>query len=470
MRKLLPLLLPVLGFGASPLLEIESVIDLARNAPAEAGADALIRVAALDQVPRKRKIELLEQAFELASEAPQPYKRRSGLSRTIGPSGFLNRAYQQDLDADSLQLRAVEGLLPLDSLKARQRFQEIIPLQLPPLTCDDFLVYDVDRFYRVLGRVASQSFTGKELRDGEPAKFLARYLARISSPVEVAPAAQMLGTAALTDAEFQSLVTAFAGTLGQISGDDRSFTYAAGQAGAAIQELAEIEKKRQTSPGVLLEAYRRFLVNHLAGTRCADGEAAGPAIFFNEKLQAPPLQPIDESESKPSKVEGKAKGLEWGQSPECESIRDQYRTLMTKENGEVYQPRERAQDQWQARVRDFLSALAAWTQSSGATAAEHFREKIGFYNDVFAMVPDGPTRDFVLRSLVSFLSQSRLPPENRLEWWLPVSQLVGRVALDPLGAAHLAEDLRSTNDPSITLYLALEVLAPRPAGQIMLLL
>ncbi len=458
-----------MSFAASPPSDIDAVIDLARGAPIEMAADALIRVAALDQVPKKRRIELLDQSFAMAASAPQPYKRRGAFPHPNGPAAFLNRVYQQDLDANSLQLRAVEGLLPLDPVRARQRFQDMVPLQLPPLTCEDFLVYDVDRFYTVLERVAVDTFSPKEIRDGEPGKFLARYLARTASAVEVAPAARLLAGAPLTDPEFQSLVTAFAGTLGRISGDDRSFTYAAAPTAAALQALADQARHRETSPVVLLQAYRQFLVSNLSGARCADSEPLDPAVLFNDKVQ-PPVQPISPDEVKASKVEGKAKGADWCEDPECLAVREKYHALMIREDGQVYQPRERESTQWQARVRDFLGVLVSWTQSSGATAAEHYREKIGFYNDVFAMVPNGATREFVLRGLVNFLTQSRLPPENRQEWLLAISQLAGRVALDPLGLGRLADDLRGANDPAIALALALEAIAPRPASQIMTLL
>src|SRR5215475_13862166 len=91
-------LLPALCFAAAPASEIESVIDLARSATPEIAADALIRIAALDKLEKKRRIELLDQAFALAAGSPQPYKRRSGLDRNEGPSGYFTRVYGQDLD------------------------------------------------------------------------------------------------------------------------------------------------------------------------------------------------------------------------------------------------------------------------------------------------------------------------------------------------------------------------------------
>jgi hypothetical protein len=470
MKTLATILLPAVCCAAAPALEIEAVLDLARSAPPEVAADTFIRVAGLNQIEKKSAVDLLERAFEMASGAPQPFKRVPVLPRAIGPSGFLARAYRQDLDANSLRLRAVAGLLPLDARRARERFQEIPPLALAPLTCDDFMVYDLDRFYEVLGQVAAQGFTPKEIREEEPSKFLAGYIGRIASAVEVAPAARMLASVSLSDSQFQSLATGLAGALGHIADDDRAFTYGAQSAGGAILALVELGQRRQVSPLILLGAYRAFLVNHLSSARCEDREPADPAAFFNDKLSMPPLLPIDISEITPSKVEGKAKGLAWCENPECRAIREQYRLLVTKETGEVVQSQDREQSQWQARVRDLLTAIAAWTASTDATPAEHFREKIGFFGDVLAIVPSGPTREFVLRSLVDFLSQSRPQAENRLEWLLAVNQLVGRVHLDPLGLGRMAGDLRAARDPVIALAMALEAIAPRPANEVMLLM
>ena len=477
MRLAVLVLLPVLALAAAPSLEIQSVLDLAHSAPAEVAADALIRVAALDQLSKPRRVELFEQAFALAPFAPQPYKRRSGLARSIGPSGFLNRAYEQDLDTLSLQLRAVEGLLPLAPRKAREHFMEIAPLRLPQLSCDDFLVYDVDRFYEVLGEVAGQTFSAKEIHDEEPTKFLAGYIATVTSAAQVAPVARLLENVPGKDAEYQSLTAAFAGALGRISSDGRSFLYGASAAGPSIQKLAELCRRRQISPQIVLESYRQFLVSHLAGPRCADdtqtkwiGSAADVAAYFNSNLAIPPLQPIDMGAITPAQTEGEAKGLAWCEDSECQAMRGQYLALIFSENGFASHPQEREQNEWQAKVRDFLAAMAAWTESSGATPVEHFREKVGLFSELLIVVPNGPTREFVLRSLLQFLLQNRLPPENRLEWLLPVTQLAGRVGLDPSSWGDTADDLRRANDSVIALSIALEAIAPRPLSAVMPLL
>jgi hypothetical protein len=477
MKFLLALLPLAIASAAGPSPEIQSVIDLAHSAPPEVAADALIRIAALGQVSKPQRVELLEQALGLALFAPQPYKKRTALARSIGSSGFLNRAYEQELDSLSLQLRAVDGLLLLAPQKAREHFLEIAPLRLPPLNCDDFLVYDVDRFYDVLGRVASQTFSPKEVREGEPTKFLAGYISTITSASQVSPVARLLEDAPVKDADFQSLITAFAGALGRISSDDRSFLMGARAAGAWIQRLAEQCQKRQIPPMVLLEAYRQFLAAHFAGARCADDSkniwTASPeniTSLFNEKLATAPLQPIDPGTMVPSKTDGEAKGLEWCEDAECKAMREQYRALIFSDNGRANQSVDREQNQWQAKARDFLAAMASWTQSTGLTPLQQFREKISLFNELLIVVPNGQTREFVLQSLLEFLIQNRLPEENRMEWLLPVNQLAGRVGLDPAGWGETANDLRRANDSVIVLSMALEAIAPRPLDAVMPLL
>jgi hypothetical protein len=453
---------------------IDSVVDLARGAPAELASDALIRVASLDQLPKNRRIELLDQAFQSAAASLVPYKKRLALTRNQGPSGFLDHANALDLDALSLRLRAVEALLPLDPQRARARFEEIPPLDLPDLTCDDFMAYDLSRYYRVLAAVAAQTFKLKEVREEEQLKFLARHL-NINYPAQVAPAAQMLaGNLPVPDSAFQSFVTTFAGTLNHIGGDDRSFTDAARETGSAISALAQASARRGLAPVVVLGAYREFLVNHLTAARCEEldgtGSSADPADYFNLHLRTAAVGAIDDSERTASKREGKPKGLASCDSNECQDIRAQYQSLIIKGNGQAYQESERQSLDWQIRVRDFLSALASWNESSGAPPLQHFREKIDFYNQLVAIVPTSETRDYIFSSMLSFLIASRPSGEDQIEWYLPVIQLVGRIALDPRASERAAADLRQANDSAIALEMALELVAPHPVNEFMLLL
>jgi hypothetical protein len=492
MKTLAVILLPMLCAAADAPAAIDALLDAARAAPAEFAADAIIRIAALDQLEKARRIELLEQAFQRASGAQQPYKRHAAFVRPDTPSGFFNRAYGLDLDAMSLRLRAIEALLPLDAQKARDLFLQTPPPKTPPLKCDDFLIYDVGRFYDTLGSLARQSFTAQEVQAGAPFRLLERFAGAIASPVQVAPVARMLAASSVKDADFRALVNSFAAALGKISGDDRSFAYST-QAGQQILALVEESKRRQLSPLPLLEAYRLYLVDNLSAARCADddsmmgntfsfGMVSGQAVdredqdtagFFNKRLRLAPLQPIQEEESTPVRLEGVATVLRMCEDAECRAIAEQCRGLAFGENGSPYTASQKNAPAWRAKVRDFLAALSRWQQSApGAhpTAAEHFREKSAAYSDLLNLVFNGPDRDVVARAMLHYLKQSPFQRENRLEWFLPVSALIGRVVLDPVGMGRVAEELRNADDPAIALYANLERVAPRTPDRILPLL
>src|SRR5579863_7209542 len=95
---------------------LAALVDRARNVPAEFGADSLLRIAESDALADTAlKRELIEEAFRMAAAAQEPIKRLgtksgAGDSRAV----FQARAYAQELDALSLQSRAVIDMLRWD--------------------------------------------------------------------------------------------------------------------------------------------------------------------------------------------------------------------------------------------------------------------------------------------------------------------------------------------------------------------
>lgn len=487
MKILAGLTLPLLCLAAANTPAIQSAIDMARGAPGEFAADALIRIAALEQVEKPRKLELLEQAFHRAAEAQEPYKRRAAITNVTGSAGFYNRAYDQDLDGLTLRLRAVQAMLPLDPRKARELFLDIPRINLPKLKCEEFLVYDVSRYYEVLGAVAKQGFSAKEIEKGEPFRLVLLTAGAITSPVQVTPAARMIMAATLKDGDFQAVVSAFTSALGQIRGDDRSFTFAHSTA-PEIYAITEELKKRKMSPLPLLESYRLYLVSNLAADRCADdnlmqsnAQAFGLADtktaaqtddveYFNLSLRMPPLHIIEAAEITPSKAEGIATGLRTCDDSECKAIAEQFRALMFQSNGMGYSTADRKSSEWQQKLQDFLNAVASWKESSDSTAAQFYRSKSGVYADLLNLVATPENQETVLRALLAFAQQNKFQVESRLQWFLPVNALLGRAVLDPRGTGKLMEDFRNAADPVIAMYAQLETVAPRGPERIMPLL
>jgi hypothetical protein len=424
---------------------------------------------------------LLEQAFQRASEAQQPYPRHAAPLKLDGSSGYWNRLYKQDLDALSLKLRAIEAMLALDGRKAGEWFTKIPPLELPRLTCEEFMVYDVARFYDVLGSVARL--------DAEPHQLLRKYAGAVASPVQLPPLARVLASANVKDQDFQALVALFATAMGKVSGDDRSFTFST-SLGKEIQALVDECQRRGVTPLPLIEGYRLYLVVNFSGVRCADDDriqagqqsfgiytgqpaeqvAAGFVSFFNEKLRMAPLAPIQELEATPSRLEGVVSAPHYCEDAECKAFVEQFRGLVFAENGIPIPTAERNTPEWQARLKARLAALAEWKEGPGTNPAEYFREKSGAYSDLLNLAQNGPNREFVLRAWLEFVRQNPFQKVNRMEWFLPVNALVGRVGLDPGGLSKFAEELRKVNDPLIMLYANLETIAPRSPDTILPLL
>jgi len=473
-------LLPIVLLGATGNFDPNTVSSLARQAPAEFAADAMIRLASSEKMDPHARVELLTEAFSRAAEAQRPLKLRASITRGGGTGGFLERAYRQDLDALSLRLRAVEELLPLDSAKATKLFLTIARPEVPSVRCEEIVVYDVSRYYEVLGAVA-------KLKRGGAAKLLKNRVGGLTSPAQIAPVARLLRQAELKNSDLRAFTLSLAASLREISGDDRSFTYYATVTGPAILELVEELKDRHLSPLPLAEAYRLYLVHHLSGDRCADDDllnnggqsfnlvtgqptdalGGSAAAFFAEKILMPPLQPLSEQETTPHTLEGFAAGLRSCQDAECQQLNRQVRELAFAPEGNPLPEAEHDTDAWRARLQSVLETMEAW-QPGKEQADEVFREKTWVYNNLFSMSP-GPSREIVVRSWLNYLKHSRSTVSDRAQWLLPVSTLVGRVALDP-GNTKLAEELHREDDPVIALYVQLEAVAPRPAQEILSLL
>lgn len=480
MKLLAAILLPLICL-ADPTPSVDSLIESTRTVPPEFAADALIRLAALDSVAQAQKIELLQRAFDLAGAAQEPYKRRAAISRFGGPAGFLNRVYSQDLDGLSLRLRAVSAMLAVDRQKATAVFLRIPPLQLPAVSCTEFMVPDVGRFYEVLGSLlAAETLTAKDLE---------RFAGAVDSAAEIPGAARAIAAAKLSDADFGRAIAAFTGALGKTSGDDRTFTHYAA-AGRQIEVLVEECRKRKISPTPLLENFRAYLVWHLSGKRCADDElqmpigaissfatpeeadaqAADAANFFNQHLAVAPVKPIEEVETLPSRQSGTAAGLHACEDTACKGIANQFHDLVFQANGNALQPKDKETAEWHAQLLGFLKSMSEWTQMPEVSPAAYFREKCGVYNDLAAAVPTPAERELVLQALLDFIGRNSFQVKNRLEWFLPANGLIGRAALDPVGLARITELLRKSSDPVVALFANLEAVAPRTPDKILPLL
>jgi hypothetical protein len=490
--RLLPLFALCLALRAATPGEktaIEAALDMARATPGEFAADALLRIAALESLDGAQRAKLIEEAFRRADEAQQPYKRRNAMPNIASNVQFQQRAFALNLDALSLRTRAVEEMLPLNPAKARQLFLDMPPLDLPPVSCEDVMVFDISSYYQALTHVALRSFTEKEVRNGDAAQFVTRRIARISSPGEIEPAARAAAGSGLDDAQFAGAVAAFTEALKKISKDDRSFTFYLPSAGAAVQSLIAEIARRRLSPLPLIEAYRLYLVSNFTAARCADDDAmAGSAAadepidsrsveairFFNQSVRAAPLQPIQPTEAMARQKTGVATGLRSCAADPCASIARDFRALIFGPEGAPMANSARDSDQWHGHFEQLLKELVDWRGSSpdvtGEDAAQQFREKCAFYLELPGLTRDESLRQKAVAALLEYLEHSRNQARTRIEWLLPANLLIGRMALDPGGIGKSADLFRRSSDPVIAMYAQLEAAAPRSPAAVLALM
>jgi hypothetical protein len=361
---------------AAPRLspETEHILGLSRAAPPEFAADVILTVIETGRVPDvKKRRELVEDAFVLAGYASQPH-RRAALPGAPPGSRFaiLNEAYARGLDALSLETRAVRDALHFDADLARELFARLPRLTAPPLTCDDTLVYDFSAFYETLTALANAA------PEQDRGRFLAPFFEAINSPAEIGPAVKTLSEAKLTEGQFRAVVEAFAGAVGRMSADDRSFSATMALAPRDLETLAILCKRKGAPSESVISALARYLVRHISAVRCADtlpqvtpSESAAVWVYNNRTRLLAPTEPppIREDELRPARIE----------------------------MPERVQPK-----------------------------GEDFHIECRRLAELSASAPAGPDRDAALRRYLDFVAGAKLQEENRIEWFYEVTALLSR--------------------------------------------
>jgi hypothetical protein len=407
--------------------------DRARSLPPEFAADALLRIADSPNVTDVAwKRQVLEDAFHLAAGAQQAFARHDGTGR---PTNRFDKSYAQGMDACTLQSKAVDAMLTIDYKRAREMFGEIPPPQVPRLSCKDTLVYDVSIFYVTAGEVATRAFSAKEVAEEQPFHLLQRYTVEATSPAQIAPIARMLVGATLKPAQFEALVNSLAGTLTQLSGDDRSFSAFQGEAEAAITGLATECARRRINAQPLVEAWGAYKTRQLSGERCTDS-----------------TKPVAQTAGRCA-------------SPQCQQLAAQFNGLIMGPNAYGFTPEQKSTPEWAEKFRQYLAAVADWKGDDDPD--EYFQVKSQFYGDLFNLTPHGPERDVLLRTMLAWLQENGYRREHRVEWFYPVNTLIVHLFADPLDLKATARELRLCADPVIALYAQLEQLMPRPVAGMM---
>ena len=319
---------------------LRPLVNTAFAAPPEFAANALLRIVEAGKVDDKQtRTELIERAFRLAASAHEPY-RQAALSGVVQDyrNSIRANAYSLQLDRVSLQTWAVRQMVALDKKAARELFLEIPRPAIAPLTCDDTLGADLSDFYRTLGQVASETYTPAEQRHEDHINLLLNFVATVSSPLQLAPAAELIRSANVSAAERQLLGAKFAAAMESVQPDDRSFAGVT----AALTPLMSSD---------MMPSFQRFIAAHASAQRCP--ASAQPSVT--------------------AKIVG-------GGQPSADAPPDFQRMSrdemnLTFTSGQMVTAAERGTAAWQQRLQDFLTELGGWTQASDAPAADFITRK-----------------------------------------------------------------------------------------------
>lgn len=446
--------------------EFRPLVELARSAPPEFGADALLRLVASGKLrQRDLSLDLLQEAFETAGRAQHPVRmvRMQGLPPDTHAS-YVFGAGQVKLDALSLQCRAVGLMLSLDPRKARELFEAIRKPVLDPVRCDQALIPDVSPLYSLLARTVSSACTAEEKRREENVQFLFQYLDALSSPVELAPMAQALVSATLTPAQLQLAVATLASKLELISGDDRSFSATVNELRDGIEALARQANAQAVGLEALTRAFRKYLVTNLTGPRCEDSMDSSPSQavdWFNREFRGD-VPAIASEETQTGKREGRYEGHKYFQSPIAKRLNEDVRTLRFDPLGQARSAADRSSVEWRNKLAGVFDRLNAWSPADEDSTADYFHEKAILLQALYEMAPAGEERDGILDSFVDLLNGSSLQQQDHVEWFWHAWLLHNSSMSLPGETAKVLAAFRSSGNLVLSLYAMEEQMFPAP--------
>lgn len=442
--------------------KLQHLLDQARLAPAEFRSDALIRLAQSTLVSdRKLKRELLEEAFDFAANAQFQLKKTAFAPINVDTRlGYLDSAYTLNLDGVSLRCRAVDALLNVDKVRARELFSAIRLTDAigSPLTCKDGLVYEVSAFYKTLKNVAENSFNRKEIKEGDRLNFVEQSINDITSPLELAPAAKLITSIDWASNDLQDLVHRYSIKLTQVSSDYRTFFASESlySVTESIHHLMSYAERRQIGVQELVEAYRAYLIRNLSQKACADidsKERHSPYFVRTANRLLFPHNPITPEEISAPGVEPSYKETEFWASPKSRLLLNEVRGLRFKKGEVELTASEKGTLEWDNNLNRVLNMLADWKIDDEQAKEDYFHEKAVIYRSLFELAATGKRRDDVLARFLLFLKEVDPDYISRIEMYWHMRAIVEAArGSDERLRTNTLNALLTSDNPVLRLY------------------
>ena len=456
---------PVLRRFRSP--EVLAIIDQARALPAEFHADVLLRIVQSPLVHDAAwKQELVEEAYWSGAHAFLPYLQYAAEGRSDSVATDAVRA--NGLEALTLQSKAVQAMLPLNSGHALKLFQLIEPLNLPTLSCSTIMTPNLDIYYQTAGALFQRAFTPAQQAGGEDELLLQQVVGAVEVPAQVPDAIELIFAVPLAGEQRRELLSLLAARLQEISRSDREY-------GAAEPELVKaIDRIQPSDAAVLVPALRAYIVRHVSGRRCTDNMLAQRTMprsteaFNSLAAKLDPThsryQPISPEEAKPNGFDGTYQQNLFGQSGPSQAITEALRWLThgnRVRNGKLlrWTTAERSTRKWLRRYDDVVEQVHDFKETDEPSLDAFFCAKADFLDLLATLPPPGARREAAMQDYREFMEEYYPSVQNPNLWFTMLRHMLytARFSEDAEERAWILSELARSSNPIVVLYANLEI-------------
>lgn len=444
--------------------EAETLAVLARTAPPEFAADALLLLAEDESLGAGARVEWAVEAFRTAVRARDSasWIRYPG-RMADSVNGLRGNAARLGLDALTLRGRAVRVLLKLDKRHAYELFAEYGLPDTPAVPCRSEMVPDPAAYFETVREVIGSVRTDadRDLLGGKDRVALLTEALRLARhPMAVAAAIELLTGLALSPEEVAAVAPVLGASLAAALGGDRSFTAAQSRT-ARVERVAVLLKEAEIDATPLVAAYRTYLVRHLQSDRCAEATeqaTLAAAEKFDQMLTrlglAGRVAPIDEEESRPRRLLDAAEDEMMWDSPHDRRVLRSLRQLRFNANDEPYTASEKASLEWLRWADEVVLEVEEW-QPEGSALRQMFL-KWSAYSSLIDVLPEGAEHQRAVSLLIAFLVSS-YEEEHHVEWYELVTNTAVRSRDLPAQQRELIWNaFAHSGNPALALRAAIE--------------
>ncbi len=447
--------------------EVELLIERARNAPPEIAADIIFQLLEANiAIGPGRKIQLLEELFDLSYNTQHKIKLRESIDSTDSRIGNLNYAYSLNLDSLSIQCRVVRLMIPIKRDRAVELFKRIQILDLDPLSCQDLMGYDISIYYDALRDIVSTALTDNENKQIEVRNLIGNAISGISSPLQFSAVAKMLATLDLTSDELSYFVPAFVAKLKNLSSDPRSLSMSVPGAGAEIGKLAMKCRAKGVVYESILDGYRNFLVENMTKSLCNDysdtsrlsQDVTRNTDSFNNILKElfpdgnPRVLPLKAGQLNPKIIEESPPVVEYTKTPSGVTLLAGIRNLNFDTNGELRTLADKEKPVWKNELLNYYNLVNSSFREEGLSDIDNFHNKCAILGTLLEIVPQSnPKYDDILKDYISFISQNRTQQESVIEWLWQARVVLLRMKLRKQAPDSVLKALSDSGDELLKL-------------------